>query len=86
MIEFGKQFATSHLPHGGHTVLLQCMNKIWTTKLVIYSKRRRWYLMGGWSTFARENGLRVGDICLFELKKNEEELTMKVHIISSEQF
>ncbi|CAN6310172.1 unnamed protein product [Urochloa humidicola] len=86
MIEFGKQFATSHLPHRGHTVLLQCMNKIWTTKLVIYSRRRRWYLMGGWSTFARENGLRVGDICLFELKKNEEELTMKVHIISSEQF
>ncbi|CAL4917938.1 unnamed protein product [Urochloa decumbens] len=86
MIELGKQFATSHLPHRGQTVLLQCMNKTWTTKLVIRSGMRRWYLIGGWSTFARENGLRLGDICLFELKKNEEELTMKVHIISREQF
>ncbi|CAN6287498.1 unnamed protein product [Urochloa humidicola] len=85
MIELGKKFATSHLPHRGQTVLLQCMNKIWTTKMVIRSGRR-WYLKGGWSTFARDNGLRLGDICLFELKKNEEELTMKVHIISREQF
>ncbi|CAN6304303.1 unnamed protein product [Urochloa humidicola] len=86
MIEFGKQFATSHLPHSGQTVLLQCMNRIWTTKMVIRGGSRRWYLMGGWSTFAHENGLRVGDICLFELKKNEDELTMEVHIISRESF
>uniref|UniRef100_K4A8R0 TF-B3 domain-containing protein n=1 Tax=Setaria italica TaxID=4555 RepID=K4A8R0_SETIT len=86
LIELGKQFATSQLPHRGQTVLLQCMKKIWTTKMVIHGGRRRWFLVGGWSTFARDNGLRVGDICLFELKKTEEELTMKVHIISREQF
>jgi hypothetical protein len=62
------------------------MKKIWTTKMVFHSGRRRWSLIGGWSTFARDNDLRVGDICLFELKKNEEVLTMKVHIISREQF
>jgi hypothetical protein len=52
---------------------------------VIHSGSRRWFLVGGWTTFVRDNGLRVGDICLFELKKKGE-LTMRVHIISREQF
>ena len=47
---------------------------------------RRWFLNGGWTKFARDNGLRVGDICLFELKKNEMNITMKVYIIFREQF
>ncbi|OEL18169.1 B3 domain-containing protein [Dichanthelium oligosanthes] len=86
MVEFGTRFAAPHLPHIRQTVLLQCMNKIWKTEMVIRSGRKRWFLIGGWSTFARDNGLRVGDICLFELKKNEGELIMKVHIISRERF
>ncbi|KAJ1294513.1 hypothetical protein BS78_01G151900 [Paspalum vaginatum] len=58
-----------------------CMGKAWETQMVIHNGRR-WFLNGGWAKFARDNGLRVGDICLFELKKNE----MKVHIISRERF
>jgi hypothetical protein len=61
------------------------MKKVWKTKMVIHSGSRRWFLVGGWTTFVRDNGLRVGDICLFELKKKGE-LTMRVHIISREQF
>ena len=85
--ELGIRFAAPHLPHRGQIVLLQCMKKVWETKMVVRSgtRTRRWFLMGGWATFVRDNGLRVGDICLFELKKKEE-LTMKVHIISREQF
>ncbi|PUZ37972.1 hypothetical protein GQ55_9G159300 [Panicum hallii var. hallii] len=85
IMELGKRFAAPHLPHRGQTVLLQCMKKVWKTKMVIRSGSRRWFLVGGWTTFVRDNGLRVGDICLFELKKKGE-LTMKVHIISREQF
>ncbi|PVH31510.1 hypothetical protein PAHAL_9G165000 [Panicum hallii] len=85
IMELGKRFAAPHLPHRGQTVLLQCMKKVWKTKMVIHSGSRRWFLVGGWTTFVRDNGLRVGDICLFELKKKGE-LTMRVHIISREQF
>ncbi|XP_039783394.1 B3 domain-containing protein Os03g0619600-like isoform X1 [Panicum virgatum] len=85
IMELGIRFAAPHLPHRGQTVLLQCMKKVWETKMVVRSGTRRWFLMGGWATFVRDNGLRVGDICLFELKKKGE-LTMKVHIISREQF
>ncbi|RLN16348.1 hypothetical protein C2845_PM02G07440 [Panicum miliaceum] len=85
IMELGKRFAAPHLPHRGQTVLLQCMKKVWKTKMMILSGSRRWFLVGGWATFVRDNGLRVGDICLFELKKKGE-LTMKVHIISREQF
>jgi hypothetical protein len=53
--------------------------------MVIHSDRR-WFLNGGWPKFARDNYLHVGDICLFELKKNRTMLTMTVHIISREQF
>uniref|UniRef100_A0A0A8ZPI9 TF-B3 domain-containing protein n=1 Tax=Arundo donax TaxID=35708 RepID=A0A0A8ZPI9_ARUDO len=85
-LELGSRYATSvHLPARGQTVVLQCRKNIWEAKMVIHSSKR-WYLNGGWSKFVRDNDLRIGDICLFELKKNERKLTMMVHIISREQF
>ncbi|KAL6893503.1 hypothetical protein ACP4OV_007601 [Aristida adscensionis] len=86
MIELGSRFAAPHLPDKGKTVVLQCMGKVWKTKMIVHSGKTRWLLKGGWHTFVRDNGLQVGDICLFELKKNEKNLTMKVHIFWSEQF
>ncbi|TVU46103.1 hypothetical protein EJB05_05621, partial [Eragrostis curvula] len=77
MLELGSRFASVHLPAEGQTVVLQCGRKIWETKMM-YHTGRRWTLNGGWPNFARDNGLRVGDICLFELKKNEMKLTMRV--------
>jgi hypothetical protein len=53
---------------------------------MMYHTGRRWTLNGGWPQLARDNDLRVGDFCLFELKKNGKKLTMRVHIISKEQF
>lgn len=90
MIEFGVRFAAPHLPHSGQTVVLQCMRRTWEANMKITTTsstgRRRWFLAGGWATFVRDNDLRIGDICLFELKKNEGELTMEVHILFREQF
>jgi hypothetical protein len=53
---------------------------------MMYHTGRRWTLNGGWPQLARDSDLRVGDFCLFELKKNGKKLTMRVHIISKEQF
>ncbi|KAL6654751.1 hypothetical protein ACP70R_008216 [Stipagrostis hirtigluma subsp. patula] len=86
MLELGSRYASVHLPARGKTVVLQCRRKTWEAKMVIHNGRR-WFLNGGWPKFARDNGLRVGDLCLFELKKNKgSNLTMTVHIISREQF
>ncbi|KAL6890222.1 hypothetical protein ACP4OV_008985 [Aristida adscensionis] len=85
MLELGARYASVHLPAEARTVVLQCRNKRWETQMVIHNGRR-WFLNGGWTKFARDNGLRVGDFCLFELKKNESKITMAVHLIYRERF
>ncbi|CAL4943237.1 unnamed protein product [Urochloa decumbens] len=85
MQEFGSRYAAAvHLPTRGQTMVLHCMRKAWKIKIV-FQRGRRWFLSGGWPKFVRGNGLRVGDICLFELK-DQKNLTMKVHIISREHL
>jgi hypothetical protein len=85
--ELGSRYAGAvHLPaNSGQTLVLQYMGKIWKTKMVVQRSGRQ-FLGGGWPTFVRDNGLRIGDICLLELKKNERELTMTVRIISRKKF
>jgi hypothetical protein len=83
--EFGTKYGAAHLPAREQTMVLQCKRKIWKVQMKISSGHKR-FLGRGWTTFVRDNGLQVGDLCLFELKKNEKKLTMEVHIISREQF
>ncbi|XP_066335955.1 B3 domain-containing protein Os03g0619600-like [Miscanthus floridulus] len=84
-LEFGTEYAAAHLPAREQTMVLQCKRKIWKAKMKVSSRHRR-FLGRGWTTFVRDNGLQVGDLSLFELKKNERKLTMEVHIISREQL
>ncbi|CAN6323271.1 unnamed protein product [Urochloa humidicola] len=85
MLEFGAKYAAAHLPAREQTMALQCNGKIWKTKMVIRNGYRL-FLREGWPEFVCGNSLRVGDICLFERKKDESKLTMEVHVISREQF
>ncbi|CAN6304302.1 unnamed protein product [Urochloa humidicola] len=85
MLEFGAKYAAGHLPAKEQTMVLQCNGKIWKTKMVIRNGYRL-FLREGWPEFVRGNSLRVGDVCLFERKKDESKLTMEVHVISREQF
>lgn len=39
----------------------------------------------GWPSFARDNHLQAGDLCLFEVLRNEEQLKMVVYIIRREE-
>ena len=49
-------------------VKLQVVDRLWPVKLYIYfGKYRSCVVSAGWSAFARENNLRVGDVCIFEL-------------------
>uniref|UniRef100_A0A0E0KGD0 TF-B3 domain-containing protein n=1 Tax=Oryza punctata TaxID=4537 RepID=A0A0E0KGD0_ORYPU len=85
-LELSSRYAASYLPDANdQTLVLQCKGMIWQINLVVhrYTKGKRWFLTTGWRKFAHDNRLRVGDFCLFELKKKK--LTMEVHIISNLQ-
>ncbi|KAE8786428.1 B3 domain-containing protein [Hordeum vulgare] len=85
----GKKFAADH--HGGKcnaiSLVLQREGKSrpWPTKLrythIMRASSQQMRIIKGWPSFARDNRLRVGDLCLFKLMENEEQLTMTVYII-----
>ncbi|XP_021304717.1 uncharacterized protein LOC8062495 isoform X2 [Sorghum bicolor] len=63
------------------TLMLRCRGKSWEVRCVIKKdKKRVKRLMKGWKQFARDNKLRLGDLCLFELLENTK-YTMNVHVI-----
>ena len=61
-------------------VKLQVVDRLWPMKLYIYSRKYRSCVVStGWSTFVRENSLRVGDVCIFELTMTDN-VVFRVHI------
>ncbi|XP_037410491.1 B3 domain-containing protein Os03g0620400-like [Triticum dicoccoides] len=92
MLRFGSQYATRYLVEkfsGGHpcgkrrgvelVLLREGKSRSWPTKLRHSSQGSR--VLKGWPSFARDNHLREGDLCLFKLLKCEELLTMWVYIV-----
>ncbi|KAF7040093.1 hypothetical protein CFC21_050017 [Triticum aestivum] len=89
----GEKFAAGH--HGGKcnaiNLVLQREGKSrpWPTKLrythVMRASSQQMRVIKGWPSFARDNRLREGDLCLFKLMENEEQLTMMVYIIRREK-
>ncbi|XP_058783946.1 B3 domain-containing transcription factor VRN1-like, partial [Vicia villosa] len=61
-------------------VMLQIGERSWHLKLLpCYNGKKDRRLSAGWSLFARESGLKPGDVCIFELI-NKEDLVFKVHV------
>lgn len=58
-------------------MILQVGKRSWPVKLLRYPSK--YVLSGGWNSFARENSLRQGDVCIFELI-NRNQVVMKVSI------
>ncbi|KAL6637440.1 hypothetical protein ACP70R_025012 [Stipagrostis hirtigluma subsp. patula] len=83
---FVKRYATEYLPNGEHTMMLvrTRKSKTWKVKMVPRSGDAQ-MLTGGWHDFVNDNRLKVEDICLFELMKDEMRLTMTVHIIRHDE-
>ena len=75
-----KGFTKDHTKGSMLAVKLQVVDRLWPVKLYIYSgKYRSSVIFVGWSAFARENSLRVGDVCIFELTMTDN-VVFKVHI------
>lgn len=61
-----------------HGVTLVASNRSWPVKLIKYGLHI-WRFICGWTTFCRENKLKVGDVCVFELiEKNDFVLKVSV--------
>nr|POE61576.1 b3 domain-containing transcription factor vrn1 [Quercus suber] len=64
------------------SVKLQVVDRLWPVKLYAYEGMYQSIsckLSAGWSAFATENTLRVGDVCVFELIMKYD-VVLKVHI------
>ena len=63
------------------TVKLQVVDRLWPVKLYVYERSvgSSYVVSVGWYAFARENTLRVGDVCVFELIMRDD-VVLKVHI------
>lgn len=57
---------------------LQHTRRLWRVKLWI-DERRRVRFSAGWSRFVKENAIKVGDVCVFELIERDGSV-MKVSI------
>ncbi|KAK1626195.1 hypothetical protein QYE76_000510 [Lolium multiflorum] len=78
------KFAAKHLAERSHDILLLRPNrKGWCVKYYYQERSTRGW--GGftctrWNKFIRDNKLRKGDVCVFELLKGMSKVTMMVHV------
>ncbi|KAG5229390.1 B3 domain-containing transcription factor [Salix suchowensis] len=63
-------FVERYFKHINQFVMLQVEDRSWSVKLIPRSSQRVAVLSAGWARFARENSLKVGDVCVFEMIKN----------------
>nr|XP_011467598.1 PREDICTED: putative B3 domain-containing protein Os03g0621600 isoform X1 [Fragaria vesca subsp. vesca]XP_011467599.1 PREDICTED: putative B3 domain-containing protein Os03g0621600 isoform X1 [Fragaria vesca subsp. vesca]XP_011467600.1 PREDICTED: putative B3 domain-containing protein Os03g0621600 isoform X1 [Fragaria vesca subsp. vesca]XP_011467601.1 PREDICTED: putative B3 domain-containing protein Os03g0621600 isoform X1 [Fragaria vesca subsp. vesca] len=71
-------FSRSFIKHEKQTAILQVKNRSWHVNLNPY-KPGATSICGGWAAFAKENCLREGDVCIFELMELND-IVLKVHV------
>ncbi|XP_058225114.1 B3 domain-containing protein Os04g0386900-like isoform X2 [Rhododendron vialii] len=62
-VKIGRALPSSSVP-----LILSCCGKNWD--MVYLGERSQGKLNSGWKTFARDNNLKVGDACVFELMES----------------
>ena len=72
-------FAEKMYIQNGQDVMLKVGDQSWEVWFSIPRTRRWGSFSNGWSTFANENNLKVGDVCVFELIKSDD-VVLKVSI------
>ncbi|KAF8019540.1 hypothetical protein BT93_G0279 [Corymbia citriodora subsp. variegata] len=61
------EFFRKHVQKSKQVVTLRYLDRLWQVKMKSYEHRRMAFLSTGWSSFVRETGLRLRDVCVFEL-------------------
>ncbi|XBI50306.1 putative B3 domain-containing protein Os03g0621600 [Triticum dicoccoides] len=86
VVTFCREFASAWLPTQKTKIYLQVVGKTkpWRTKFDVGRRGDRMsWIHNGWEEFVWDNGLKVGDVCLFEAKKKNGQMLI-VHMIRSE--
>ncbi|KAJ3702443.1 hypothetical protein LUZ61_006148 [Rhynchospora tenuis] len=73
------KFACDHLPPENKKAILHYKGHEWPLS-ISYKNGLHPYFSSGWKEFVKDNNLRTGDVCLFELIKNNNIVSFKVHI------
>lgn len=60
-------FSRKHIQESMDMVTLRYLDRSWPVKLLLSKQDHKAFFSGGWPAFARDNCLRVGDVCMFEL-------------------
>ncbi|KAE9605234.1 putative transcription factor B3-Domain family [Lupinus albus] len=71
-------FARRYFTKRKQNVMIKFGNKFWSLKVICYLSRSASFCKG-WTLFAKENKLEVGDVCVFELI-NREDIVFDLHI------
>ncbi|CAM0875864.1 unnamed protein product [Alopecurus aequalis] len=82
-LTFGMQYGAMYLRKGRRILVLKLEGKSQTWHAEMRDKRSALRISVGWTSFASDNHLQEGDICLFQLMKNEGQPKMTVYIIRS---
>ncbi|CAN1230601.1 B3 domain-containing transcription factor VRN1 [Linum grandiflorum] len=64
-------FLKNFKENSGHMFLHVLGGKTWTVEYSVYENRVAVFTAKTWGTFARDNGLKVGDVCAFEVLKGQ---------------
>ncbi|XP_062014978.1 B3 domain-containing protein REM13-like [Rosa rugosa] len=72
------KFSSSFIKQKKQTVMLQVKDTLWPVNL-ISSEPCSTSICGGWAAFSKENCLREGDVCIFELIEMND-IVLQVHI------
>ncbi|KAK8963990.1 B3 domain-containing protein [Platanthera guangdongensis] len=73
-------FATQYLPRTTNEIILQLPDKERHWDVQCYVQAHSVALSRGWREFVHDNGLKIGDICLFELEETLKHIVLTVHI------
>ncbi|KAM3272370.1 hypothetical protein ACQJBY_042487 [Aegilops geniculata] len=83
LLTFPGKFAAKHLVERSHDILLLRPNRseTWCARYY-YHPREQGFSYSSWTKFVRDNKLRKGHICVFELMKGVSKATMIVHVFT----
>ncbi|KAI3413097.1 uncharacterized protein J3R85_016536 [Psidium guajava] len=79
------KFFRKHVQKNKQVATLRKSERSWQVKLRIYERRGMAFLSTGWSSFVRETGLCVRDVCLFELI-DRDDIVFRVSIFTSHDW
>lgn len=74
------RFTQEKYIQSGHYVTLKVGDKSWEVLFLIAREKRPGSFSSGWKSFAGANGLKVGDLCVFELIKRNNGVVLEVSI------